>query len=376
MAYIEDRKRKDGTVTHYVRWTDPDSKQRMAQKMPSKDSAKLLLTVLKAHGNNIDSALESVRAHYRGVYTVSRMIEDHISLLTHSGYTIRRYRGMLRCHIADGIGTMDATKVEYRDVVAWVKDMQLKGLAPKTIKNVHGLISASFKTMVREKHRSDNPCEGMSLPKSLATEESATFLTRDEWTRIRAELCEPYESFFTFLVHTGMRYSEATALEERDFQTTASGQHIVKVVRAWTRDEDNAPVIGPPKTKKSKRTIALTDSVFESLQPLLRKAASRDTFVFVNTAGTPLPHNRAWDAWDLAISKAQAKGLKKKRVRIHDLRHTNASWLLQAGLGIYQLQAHLGHESITTTLDRYSHLMPEALRDTTAAMERAYGANE
>jgi hypothetical protein len=57
----------------------------MAQKMPSEDSANLLLTVLKAHANDIDSALESVKAHYRGVYTVSRMIENHISLLTVGG---------------------------------------------------------------------------------------------------------------------------------------------------------------------------------------------------------------------------------------------------------------------------------------------------
>jgi integrase len=283
---------------------------------------------------------------------------------------------MLRCHIADGLGTLDATKVEYRDIVAWVKSMQAKGLAPKTIKNVHGLISASFNTMVREKQRADNPCKGISLPKSLATEETATFLTPDEWRRVQAELTEPYEPFFTFLVHTGLRYSEATALEERDFETTPNGQHIVKVVRAWTRDKDNVPVIGPPKTKKSKRTVALTDSVFARLQPLLSTAAMKDTFVFVNTAGTHMPHNRAWDAWDLAISKAQAKGLRKKRVRIHDLRHTNASWLLQAGLDIFKLQAHLGHESITTTLDRYSHLMPEALRDTAAAMDRAFGTSE
>jgi integrase len=155
---------------------------------------------------------------------------------------------MLRCHIADGLGTMDATKVEYRDVVAWVKSMQAKGLAPKTIKNVHGLMSASFNTMVSEKQRADNPCEGISLPKSSATEETATFLTPDEWQRVQAELTEPYKSFFTFLVYTGLRYSEATALEERDFQTRPKGQHIVKVVRAWTRDEDNVPVIGPPKT--------------------------------------------------------------------------------------------------------------------------------
>jgi len=100
------------------------------------------------------------------------MIENHISLLTVGGYTIRRYRGMLRGHIADGLGTLDATKVEYRDIVAWVKNMQAKGLEPKTIKNVHALISASFSIMVREKQRPDNPCKGVSLPKSSATEET------------------------------------------------------------------------------------------------------------------------------------------------------------------------------------------------------------
>lgn len=135
MANIEGRKRKNGSVTYYVRWIDPDTKQGVAQMMPSKEDAELLLSVLKAHANDIDSALESVKAHYRGIYTVSRMIENHVSLLTVGGSTIRRYRGMLDCHIADGLGTMDATKVEYRDIVAWVKSMRAKGLAPKTIKN-------------------------------------------------------------------------------------------------------------------------------------------------------------------------------------------------------------------------------------------------
>src|SRR5690606_39463918 len=49
-----------------------------------------------------------------------------------------------------------------------------------------------------------------------------------------------------------------------------------------------------------------------------------------------------------------------KRPRIHDARHTNASWLLGAGVPINYVQAHLGHESIPTTVDRYGHVMPAA----------------
>lgn len=375
MTYIEQRKRRDGSIAHIVRWIDPQTRHRESLKTDSEEDAKLLQAVLKASGNNIDAALESVRAHLRGVYTVPRMIENHMSLLMVNGYTLRRYEGMLRTRIADGSGSLDATKVEYKDVVAWVKGMQTKGLGSKTIANVHGLISASFNTMVKEKRRTDNPCKGIALPKSSATEEKATFLTPDEWRLVQAELMEPYKSFFTFLIHTGLRYSEATALEAKHFETTSAGLEVVKVVRAWTRDRENVTYIGPPKTSQSRRTVALTESAASDLRPLLRDAAARNSFVFVNTAGSHLPHNRAWDAWDSAVRKAQANGLTK-RPRIHDLRHSNASWLLSARLGIFQLQKHLGHESITTTLDRYSHLMPEALRDTAAAMDRAFGTSK
>lgn len=373
MANIEARKRKNGSVTYYVRWIDPDTKQRMTQKMDCKESAEFLLTVLHAHGGDVGRALDAAQDYFTGVYTVTRMIEDHIGLLTSAnGYTVRRYKANLKNHIAPTLGTSDAAGVEYRDIVSWIKGMQAKGLSSKTIANVHGLISAAFNTMVRDKRRTDNPCKGISLPKSEATEEVATFLTRSEWDLVERELAEPYKTFFTFLIHTGLRFSEAAALEARDFRTSPSGQHVVNVVRAWTRDEDNVSYIGPTKTRQSKRTVALTTGAYSLIRPLLTVSKTGSP-VFLNTAGNYIDHRRAWGVWDRAVAKAQARGLAK-RPRIHDLRHSNASWLLHAGLDIYKLQKHLGHKSITTTLDRYSHLLPEALSDTTAAMDRAFGA--
>jgi len=56
-----------------------------------------------------------------------------------------------------------------------------------------------------------------------------------------------------------------------------------------------------------------------------------------------------------ALTKAKEKGLTK-RPRPHDLRHTNASWLIQAGVPLTVIQRHLGHESIQTSSDRYGHL--------------------
>jgi integrase len=225
--------------------------------------------------------------------------------------------------------------------------------------------------MVRDKRRPDNPCKGIALPKSQDTEEKATFLTQEEWRLVKAELTDPYRALFDFLILTGLRFSEATALEGRHFQEARSGQHIVKVTQAWTRDEDNHSYIGPPKTPQSRRSVALPSKTYSKFRPFFMSAQTTGSFVFLNTTNTPIDHRRAWDVWDAAVKKAQKNGLAK-RPRIHDLRHSNASWLLQAGLDMYKLQKHLGHKSITTTLDRYSHLLPEGLRETTAAMERAF----
>lgn len=130
-----------------------------------------------------------------------------------------------------------------------------------------------------------------------------------------------------------------------------------KCCQSWTRDEENVAYSRPPKTKQSKRSVALTAASGTSVRPLVSAAAKTGGFVFLNTAGTHIDHRRAWGVWDLAAMKAQAKGLAK-RPRIADLRHANASWLLHAGLDIYLLQKHLGHPSITIALDRYSHLLP------------------
>lgn len=235
--------------------------------------------------------MSSARDHYKGIYSVTRMIEDHIALLTNAtGYTIRRYKSNHKCHVADTLGTLDATKVEYRDIVQWMKGIEAKGLASKTIANVHGLISAAFNSMVRDKRRPDNPCKGIALPKSQDTEEKATFLTQEEWRLVKAELTDPYRALFDFLILTGLRFSEATALKGRHFQEARSGQHIVKVTQAWTRDEDNHSYVGPPKTPQSRRSIALPSKTYSKFRPFFMPAQTTGSFVFLNTTNTPIDH--------------------------------------------------------------------------------------
>jgi integrase len=66
-------------------------------------------------------------------------------------------------------------------------------------------------------------------------------------------------------------------------------------------------------------------------------------------------HNFNPNVWRPAVVRAREAGLVKQP-RLHDLRHTNASWLIQAGVPLPVIQRHLGHESIQTTVDRYGHV--------------------
>lgn len=373
MAYVEPRTRTNGPTVFYIRWADSKTGRKLSQKFrqDQEADARFLLTVLKAHESDTEAALTSARAHYGRIYTVSTMVDEHIGLLTGvTGYTVRRYRGDLRNHLTNGLGTLDASKVGYRDVVEWVQSMQAKGLKAKTIANVHGLLSDSFNTMVKEKKGLDNPCKGVALPKSDAAESVATFLTRGEWTRLLPFINEPHRALFEFLAPTGLRYSEATALYARDFQTDARGLTTVKISRAWKSDQDNKAYLGPPKTLESRRLVVVQRGLELRVRPLLQESQKTGKPVFLNSDGERMDHRAAYHAWVRALDRASAAGIIERRPRIHDLRHSNASWLLQAGLDMFKLQKHLGHKSITTTINRSSHLLPEAYDDAAAAMER------
>jgi integrase len=112
----------------------------------------------------------------------------------------------------------------------------------------------------------------------------------------------------------------------------------------------------PLKTRASRRTIDLSPAL---LQTLLAVPAGDDPerdYVFRSQTGRPLDPDNV----DRAFKPHLALAGLSEEVRFHDLRHTHASLLIAAGVHPKAIQARLGHTSITTTLNRYGHLMPDA----------------
>ena len=126
---------------------------------------------------------------------------------------------------------------------------------------------------------------------------------------------------------------------------------------------DGNYIIKEPKTLSSRRRIALPPSLVlvlhqhraeqEAQQTLLGKPLTDDDFVFAHPDGTPLDPSTVSHSFAKVIRKA---GLPP--IRLHDLRHTHATFMLKAGIHPKVVSERLGHSSIRITLDTYSHMLP------------------
>ncbi|MEW2580154.1 tyrosine-type recombinase/integrase [Streptomyces syringium] len=240
--------------------------------------------------------------------------------------------------------------------------------AAKTVRNLHGLLFGILQSAVQADKplRTSNPCVHTRLPEDDHTVLEAVFLEREEYAIIRGHLAPDVVDLVDLKVTTGLRWGEISALQVRDLVLVGVRPRL-SVQRAWKRG-DHGKFLGPPKTKKSRRTLVLTS---EQVVLLKRNCQGKKPTDFVFTA----PGGGAWDSgnfwhqrWKPALDAAVEDGLTKSP-RIHDLRHTHAAWLIARKVPLPAIQARLGHESITTTVDRYGHLIAMLDDEVIAAVE-------
>jgi integrase len=170
-----------------------------------------------------------------------------------------------------------------------------------------------------------------------------------------------YRPFVTFAIHTGLRLSELRALTWDDIDFERTDLHV--------RHNISAGVTTTPKTRHSNRHLSLPPFLVQVL--LDHKAVcppSPEGYVFPQPTGRVLdPSNFRKRVLLPAFEKA---GIPP--VRFHDLRHTCASLLIDAGASLYDVMSWLGHSNVTTTL-RYAHWLPGAQQRTADLLQEHYG---
>lgn len=354
MSSYEHRVSPSGVESHRIRYRHAG--RNVAKTFHTEAGARSWKAVLDTLGH--DKAVEMLTAapDPEPAMTVAQVVEHYIATQTGiTDGTRARYRRLLLNHIAPSIGAVLITDLTRDHVAAWINAQQ--GVRGKTIMNRYSLLSSALGASVESGRIPANPATRHKIGSADHEDEEHVYLEVEEAARLVALIPEHYRPLVTLLLGTGVRWGEATALQVADINARAG---TIRIRRAWKA----GGALGAPKSRRSRRTVKASPGVMAILAPLL-VGRGPEEFVFTNRRGSWIRsgtfHTRAWQPAARALEREIGK-----KPRIHDLRHTWASYQLGRGIPVHVVSRQLGHESIKTTYDVYSHLIPS---DLTAVMD-------
>lgn len=248
-------------------------------------------------------------------------------------------------------GKRKISEITTKDVIAWqnellaYRDEKKKPFSQTYLKTVHNQLSAIFNHAVRFYDLRSNPAAKVG---NMGSEERAEMLfwTKEEYLKFSEVMMDKPMSYYAFqmLYWCGIREGELLALTPADFDFEKQTVRINKSYQRLHRED----VITTPKTKKSNRTIKMPQFLCEEMQECISMiyGIKKKDRIFTITKSY-LHHEMDRGAKEAGV----------KRIRIHDLRHSHISLLIDMGFSAVAIADRVGHESIEITY-RYAHLFP------------------
>ena len=237
------------------------------------------------------------------------------------------------------------------------------GYSPTYLKTINNQLSAIFNYAVRYYDLKSNPCaKAGSMGKSKA--EEMDFWTGEEFRKFIDSVMNKRLSYMAFmtLYWTGMRLGELLALNPKDVDLEKRTITITKSYQRLCKKD----VITPPKTPKSKRVITI---------PEFLAADIRD---YIDSLYELQENDRLFPITKYYLDHEMQRGIKEsgvKRIRVHDLRHSHASMLIELGFSPLEIANRLGHEKVETTLNTYAHLYPNKQTKLAERLDSEYRGN-
>jgi integrase len=318
--------------------------------------ARLLAQV--ADGEHVNPTKLTVAEYLRGRLEIWR------AKGTVSAKPAERYQQLIENQIAPFIGTTPLQKLTEEEVERWHTRLLTEGrhdktggVSTRTIKDAHRVLSKALDEAVRHKLVLRNVCALQRPPKVVSGE---MHILTPEQVASFAALLDGHEFAAAALtaLFTGMRRGEVLGLDWENVDLTAK---LIKVRRSLEETDEGGLQFKPPKTKAGKRDITLPDIVIETLQAHRKRLLERrmqlglgklgkDDLVFPDWEGSPQWPDRFSARWS-ELSRELKLGIS-----FHELRHTHASQLIDAGVDVVTISKRLGHASPTITLSTYAHL--------------------
>lgn len=296
--------------------------------------------------------LAEVSREYSGM-TFAQVADQWISFTkeTNTPKTYQEKKQLIRDYLYP-ISDMPIESISSLDITDLLKSNQIQTLSTNRKNKLHSILKGTFHYAVSFYDLPKNPME--VIPRFRKTVEDqmqkGNIYTPEDFARFLDAISdrhEEYKNFFQFLFWTGMRLNEARSLTFRDIRNGSADLYRQFKDGKWTT----------LKTKNSKRVIALNSvclEIVEKQKSKWQKVAGYNDSWFLFGGVRQLPCRTLE-----RIKTDAAKSAGLPEIRIHDFRHSHASYLISKNVPLFKISRRLGHSSISITADIYGHLLPD-----------------
>lgn len=260
--------------------------------------------------------------------------------------TRRSDASSLRLHVDPFFTGRPLPSIGRMDVQGWVRQLEQNGIKPFAIQRAYNLLTSLMGTAVLEGILVATPCRKIDRPPTPA--KSPQWFTVEQIRAIVAELPKGHGIATLLMVWTGLRWGEMAGLRIKDVDWDRRTLNVIGVrtqLGIWK---------AYPKSGKSRREVPVPGVVLTMLRELAGDRPQASSMFVTVRGARPLTGGNWRRTWDTALEAAGVPNYSP-----HTCRHTAASWLVQDGVALYDVQELLGHESHQTTM-RYAHLAPDA----------------
>ena len=263
---------------------------------------------------------------------------------------------IIRTKILPFFGKLKISEITTKEIITWQNEMlayrdeKKKPYSQTYLKTLHNQLSAIFNHAVRYYELRSNPAAKVG---NMGSEEhrEMLFWTKEEYKQFAFEMMDKPVSFYAFemLYWCGIREGELLALTPADFDFE---KKTLRINKSYQRLQGKN-VITTPKTKKSNRVIQMPDFLCDEMQDYFKQLYGLE------------PDSRIFPLTKHTLKRGMEFGCKAsgvKVIRIHDLRHSHVSLLINMGYSAVAIGNRVGHESVEITY-RYAHLFPTVQKE-------------
>lgn len=281
------------------------------------------------------------------------LVENYMEDMSHrlKPTTMENKRNIIESKLLPYFSRLKVCDIDTLRVRKWqnellsFRDNTGKPYSQTYLKTCSNQLSAILNYAVKHYNLPSNPCHAAgSIGRSRA--EEMNFWTKEQYETFAQSIQKSAVRLaFDILFYTGMRSGELLALTPGDILPDQK----ISVSKNYARIKGEELFL-VPKTPKSRRIITIPDFLYNEIQK------------YISSLGEIGPEDRIFYFTKSALEKEIIRGAEKcglPRIRVHDLRHSHASLLIDMGFDILDISERLGHESAKTTLDTYSHLYPD-----------------